>query len=60
MSANTVLCHIGREIFYVKPDDVEAIKKIQQYCDEIALEKISQYLEAKYPNALNEVMNWED
>lgn len=60
MSHSTVLCQIGREIFYVKNEDVPEINRIREYCEEIALERISQYLESKYPNILNEVIGWDD
>lgn len=54
MSSGSVICHVGREIFWVRPQDVEEIKRIREYCDQIALEKIEQLLMEKYPDQVVE------
>lgn len=59
MSTGSVLCNVGKQIFFVRPEDVDEINRIREYCDEIALERISQFLELKYPNALEKDMDWD-
>jgi hypothetical protein len=59
MNSGSVICHIGKQIFFVHTEDVEEINKIREFCESICLEKISQYLEAKYPNSLEKVMDWD-
>lgn len=56
MSAGSVLCQIGKEVFYVRPDDIEEIHRIREFCDNVCLEKIEQLLMEKYPDQIEEIM----
>jgi hypothetical protein len=55
MSYSTVVCNIGKEVFYVRPDDLEEIHRIREFCESIALEKAEQYLKEKYPDQVIDV-----
>jgi DNA-binding GntR family transcriptional regulator len=53
--SHSVICQIGREIFHVRPDDIEEIHRIREFCEQICLEKVEQLLTEKYPDQVIEI-----